>query len=103
MNEQQHAFKASTWPRPANDKVSPLQKGDPVVSFRGDDYVYEGIASYAGGGSSGRVCVTRQCAEYDPEAGECSHHWHREGIERNYFFPFVVGLYLGTEDGTPAS
>ncbi len=40
MSEQQYAYKASTWPRPNNDSVSPVLKGDRVTSFGGEDYVF---------------------------------------------------------------
>lgn len=102
MNEQQqYAFRESAWPLPANDKAVPIERGDAVTSFRGTEYTFESVNQYAGDGSQGRVSVIRQCVDFNPEAGKCPHYWHTDSMDREWFYPSVVGLYLGTADGSP--
>lgn len=82
-----------------------LVRGDKIYSFRGEEFTFEGVDRPAYGNSSGRVAVSRPCADaYDNGHGglECVHMWHRDGIERMDYFPSVFGLYLGDAEGNEA-
>lgn len=82
-----------------------LHRGDKVVSFRGEEFTFEGVDRYAYGSSEGRVAVSRRCSQaYDNGHGgtECPHIWHRDGIDRQEYFPSVFGLYLGDAHGVKA-
>lgn len=101
MNDtQQYAWRVN--PLPGQDHVI---NGETVISFRGESFTFEGVSRGAYGNSSGRVAVSRLCADaYDNGHGghDCVHMWHREGIERDDFFPSVFDLYLGDENGVEA-
>ena len=102
---QQYAYRESAKDLPADDRPSPLHRGDVVTSFRGEDFTFEGVSRPAYGNSSGRVAVSRVCPDaYTNENGvrECPHMWHRGGIDRQEFFPSVFGLYLGDAEGNEA-
>lgn len=82
-----------------------LQRGDTIYSFRGEAFTFEGVTRPAYGNSSGRVAASRPCPEsHETATGgrECTHCWHRNGIEWDEFFPSVFGLYLGDEKGEEA-
>jgi hypothetical protein len=94
------------WTRPEGGMANVrLQQGDSVVSFRGEQWFFEGVSQHAVGNSAGRVSVSRLCADaYTTSNGQqdCPHMWHRNGIERQDFFPSVFGLYLGNAEGAEA-
>lgn len=99
---QQYAYR-----RPEDDKseILALVPGDQVTSFRGEHWTFEGVARPAYGNSSGRVAVSRLCPDsYENGHGgrECVHMWHRDGIDREEFFPSVFDLYLGDRAGNEA-
>lgn len=74
-----------------------IQRNQVVTSFRGDEWIFKGVDRPAYGNSSGRVAVSRTCPDaYTTSGGaqECPHMWHRNGIDREEFFPSVFGLYL---------
>lgn len=88
----QYAFRI---PEDDKSELFPLVKGDLVESFRGETWTFEGVSREARGNSSGRVLVSAACED-------CTHPWHRDGIERREFFPSVFDLYLGNEKGEKA-
>ncbi len=99
--EQQYA-----WTDPTDGMANVmLHRGDKVVSFRGEEYAFEGVARPAQGNSTGRVAVSRECPDaYDNGRGgiDCPHMWHVAAIERDDYFPSVFSLYLGDENGVKA-
>jgi len=79
--------------------------GEEIVSFRGEHWTYAGVGRPAGGNSTGRVAVMRDCSDaYDNGHGgrECVHMWHRDGVERTEYFPSVFDLFLGDVNGVEA-
>jgi hypothetical protein len=83
----------------------PLQTGDAVYDRDGQPWTFLSVSRKAVGNSTGRVAVSRPCADaYDNGHGgrECVHMWHRDGIERSEYFPSVFGLYLGLANGEEA-
>lgn len=105
---QQYAYRVSARELPANDRPTPLHKGDVVTSFRGEDWSFGSVSRPAYGNSTGRVSVYRDCPDsYDrsPSQGggrECVHMWHPGGVDVQEYFPSVFDLYLGTESGEEA-
>lgn len=80
-----------------------------LTSFRGEEWMFKGIARQAYGNSSGRVSMARPCPDAYETGGhtpstmlDCPHMWHRNGIEKSEFSPSVFELYLGLENGEEA-